>query len=177
MAQEIMSTAMRRAGHATLSMAQMYLPWKGEFQGIESIERPPIAVYRGQSDVPRSNKSEEAPRYPGPPFVNIDGVRMFRDIGGYQTSDGSSVRKSLMFRSGDPSSMTPDGLDSFQKLAIGKVFDLRSLIETTTFVHGRAKHADSGFASPDETDSDEVKDMFLSTGVEVIAAPVFPDEE
>jgi glucosyl-3-phosphoglycerate synthase len=132
MAQEIMSTAMRRAGHATLSMAQMYLPWKGEFQDIESIERPPIAVYRGQSDVPRSNKSEEALRYPGPPFVNIDGVRMFRDIGGYQTSDGSSVRKSLMFRSGDPPSMTPDGLDSFQKLAIGKVFDLRSLIETTT---------------------------------------------
>jgi glucosyl-3-phosphoglycerate synthase len=177
MAQEIMSTAMRRAGHATLSMKRMYLPWKDEFQDIESIERPPVAVYEGNSGVLRSNKSEEALRYPGPPFVNIEGVRMFRDIGGYQTSDGSSVRKGLMFRSGGPSSMTPDGLDSFQKLAIGKVFDLRSPIETTTFVHGHAKHADSGFASPDESDSDAVKSMLLSTVVEVIAAPVFPDEE
>jgi hypothetical protein len=177
MAQGIMCTAMRRAGHATLSMARMYLPWKGEFQDIESIERPPIVVYKGNSGVLRSNKSEEALQYPGSPFVNIDGVRMFRDVGGYQTSDGSSVRKGLMFRSGDPSSMTPDGLDSFQKLAIGKVFDLRSPIEATTFIHGHARHADSGFASPDESDSDEVKSTLLSTGVEVIAAPVFPDEE
>jgi glucosyl-3-phosphoglycerate synthase len=120
MAQEIMSTAMRRAGHATLSMARMYLPWKGEFQDIESVERPPIVVYKGNSGVLRSKKNEEALRYPGPPFVNIDGVRMFRDIGGYQTSDGSSVRKGLMFRSGDPSSMTPDGLDSFQNWRSGE---------------------------------------------------------
>jgi hypothetical protein len=177
MAQEIMCTAMRRTGHATPSMARMYLPWKGEFQDIESIERPPIAIYKENSSMLHSRRPEGTLRYPGPPFINIDGVRMFRDIGGYQTSDGVSVRKGLMFRSGDPSSMTPNGLDSFQKLAIGKVFDLRSPIETTTFVHGHAKHADSGFASPDESDSDAVNSMFLSTGVEVIAAPVFPDEE
>jgi hypothetical protein len=132
-----------------------------------------VAASHGAKVIQRKDIASEL----GSPFVNIDGVRMFRDVGGYQTSDGSSVRKGLMFRSGDPSSMTPDGLDSFQKLAIGKVFDLRSPIETTTFIHGHARHADSGFASPDESDSDEVKSTLLSTGVEVIAAPVFPDEE
>jgi glucosyl-3-phosphoglycerate synthase len=67
MAQEIMSTAMRRAGHATLGMARMYLPWKGDFQDIESIERPPIAVYKGNSGMLRSEITEAALRYPGPP--------------------------------------------------------------------------------------------------------------
>lgn len=175
MTQQILCTAMRRAGLATLSMARMYLPWESGFHDIEANERRPVAEYKATSGMLHSSKSEYIWKYPGPPFVNVDGVLMFRDIGGYQTSDGLSIRKGLMFRSGDPSSMTGDGCDSFKKLGIGKVFDLRSHIEITNGVHGHAKHADSGFASPDEPA--EVQSMLLATGVEVVAAPVFPDEE
>ena len=175
MSQEIMCTAMRRAEFATLSMARMYLPWENDFQDIEAIERPSVTEYRATSGAQHANKRETTWRYPGPPFIYIDGVSMFRDIGGYQTSDGLSVRTGLVFRSGELSSMTADGRESFQKLAIGKVFDLRSPIETTSGVHGDAGHADRGVASP--TEPNELNSMFLATDIEVVAAPVFSDEE
>lgn len=175
MSQEIMCTAMRRAEFATLSMARMYLPWENDFQDIEAIERLPVADYRATSGLQHSNKREAIWRYPGPPFIDIDGVSMFRDIGGYQTSDGLSVRTGLVFRSGELSSITAKGRESFQKLAIGKVFDLRSPIETTSGVYGDAGHADRGVASP--KDPNELKSMFLATDAEVVSAPVFSDEE
>lgn len=71
--------------------------------------------------------------------------------------------------------MTADGRKSFQKLAIGKVFDFRSPLETTRGVHGYSVHADSGVASLKEPH--ELESMLLATDVEVIAALVFPDEE
>jgi protein tyrosine/serine phosphatase len=175
MSQEITSTAMRRAGFATLSMARMYLPWENEFRDIEAVERPPVVEYRATSGALPANERGQAWRYPGPPFVNIDGVSMFRDIGGYQASDGWSVQTGLMYRSAEPSSMTAAGLESFNRLGVGKVFDLRSPIETINAVHGHHGHADSGVASPVE--SGEPKSMFSTIGTEVVAAPVFPDEE
>jgi len=175
MSQEIMCTAMRRAGFLTLSMARMYLPWENDFHDIETIERPPVAEYRKAPGALHANKGGQGWRYAGPPFIQIDGVSMFRDIGGYQTSDGSSVRTGLMFRSGELSLMTAAGRESFQKLAIGKIYDLRSPIEISSRAHGNSGHADSGVASPDV--SKELESMFLASGAEVVAAPVFPDEE
>ncbi|KAJ5665396.1 uncharacterized protein N7477_007844 [Penicillium maclennaniae] len=64
--------------------------------------------------------------HPCPPIVVVEGVRMFRDIGG---SPVSGLRKGLVFRSGDPSTMTQLGLAKVLELGIEKIFDQRSPIE------------------------------------------------
>jgi hypothetical protein len=47
-----------------------------------------------------------------PPFVTIDGVLNIRDLGSYQTADPSLITKpSLMYRSGEVSGITGEGVD------------------------------------------------------------------
>jgi hypothetical protein len=55
-----------------------------------------------------------------PPFVVVDGIANFRDIGGYPTSTGQSITKGLAFRCADPSKATREG---FEKMSqdLGKV--------------------------------------------------------
>jgi hypothetical protein len=55
-----------------------------------------------------------------PPFVVIDGIANFRDIGGYTTSTGESITKGLAFRCADPSRAAPEGLDKMSQ-DLGKV--------------------------------------------------------
>ena len=55
-----------------------------------------------------------------PPFVVIDGIANFRDIGGYTTSTGHLTTKGLAFRCADPSRATPEGLDKMSQ-DLGKV--------------------------------------------------------
>ena len=55
-----------------------------------------------------------------PPFVVIDGIANFRDIGGYTTSTGHSITKGLAFRCADPSKAAPEGLDKMSQ-DLGKV--------------------------------------------------------
>ena len=55
-----------------------------------------------------------------PPFVVIDGIANFRDIGGYTTSTGHSTTKGLAFRCADPSKAAPEGLDKMSQ-DLGKV--------------------------------------------------------
>lgn len=163
MSQEILCTVMRRVGHAKLSMARIYLPWENDFHDIDATERRPVSEYTADPNTQHPSHGVQAWGYPGPPFVNIEDVRMFRDIGGYQTCCGSTVRTGLMFRSGELSSMTTAGLERFQGLAIGKVFDLRSPIEIANELHQQPKPADSGLASPDGVEMP--KPMLPTAGV------------
>jgi hypothetical protein len=55
-----------------------------------------------------------------PPFVVVDGIANFRDIGGYSTSTGQSITKGLAFRCADPSKVTPEGLNRMSE-DLGKV--------------------------------------------------------
>lgn len=55
-----------------------------------------------------------------PPFVVIDGIANFRDIGGYTTSTGHSTTKGLAFRCADPSKAAPEGLEKMSQ-DLGKV--------------------------------------------------------
>ncbi len=66
---------------------------------------------------------------PSPPFVNIDGVPNFRDIGGYPTIPGYCTRRGLVYRSADFTSCTDKGLEQLKALGIAAVFDLRSTHE------------------------------------------------
>lgn len=69
-----------------------------------------------------------------PPFVVIDGIANFRDVGGCSTATGQTVTKGLAFRCADPSKATPEGLDKMsQDLGKVKLTNL-STIEIATVV-------------------------------------------
>ena len=64
--------------------------------------------------------------HPLPPqFVPVDGVRNFRDFGGYPSRQGAFVKRGQMFRSGNYAAITPPGLTHFAKTGIKVVVDLR----------------------------------------------------
>lgn len=77
-----------------------------------------------------SEQVDQPPILP-PPFVNIPGIANLRDIGGYNpgTKTHQSTRRNLVYRSADPSKVTPDGLAKLKELGVKKVFDLRSIPE------------------------------------------------
>jgi protein-tyrosine phosphatase len=58
-------------------------------------------------------------------FVPIEGVRNFRDFGGYSTMKGRRVKKGRLFRSGNYTGITPAGLLAFEATSIKTVVDLR----------------------------------------------------
>ena len=60
-----------------------------------------------------------------PQFVPIEGVRNFRDFGGYPSQKGSHVKRGYMFRSGNYAAITQSGLARFTQTGIQIVVDLR----------------------------------------------------
>jgi hypothetical protein len=94
-----------------------------------------------------------------PPFVAIDGLANFRDIGGWpiEDKDGETVahvRKGVFYRGPDTSTVTPAGLTRLKELGVTADFDLRS--------KGQIEKA----GGPS-----------LLEGIERIWAPAFPDGE
>ena len=65
---------------------------------------------------------------PSPPFVPVEGIHNFRDLGGYPVSSSPSitVRRNIIFRSAEPSQITPNGIQMIQSLGVTTFFDLRS---------------------------------------------------
>jgi len=66
-----------------------------------------------------------------PPFVHVEGIHNFRDLGGYVTrfhtdSQPQSVRRNFIFRCAEPSKVTPGGVEKLKSLSITTFFDLRS---------------------------------------------------
>ena len=62
------------------------------------------------------------------PFMEIDGLCNFRDCGGYPISSqpGKVVRRGIVYRSADPSTLTSKGISQLRELKITRTFDLRS---------------------------------------------------
>jgi len=63
-----------------------------------------------------------------PPFIDIDGIFNFRDVGGFVTSQGI-VRRGWIFRSAQPGGVTEQGAATLQELGITTIFDLRAKSE------------------------------------------------
>jgi protein-tyrosine phosphatase len=59
-------------------------------------------------------------------FVAVDGVRNFRDVGGYRTTDGRTVRWGVLYRAGALGGITPRGRSEFARLGVSSIIDLRS---------------------------------------------------
>jgi len=58
--------------------------------------------------------------------VPLQGGRNFRDLGGYRTTDGRSVKWGLLFRSGSMTGLTRADYDSLAKRGLRVVCDLRA---------------------------------------------------
>ena len=58
--------------------------------------------------------------------IELSAVQNFRDLGGYETSDGASVRWRTVFRSSTLSEATPEDVERLLGLNVGLVLDLRS---------------------------------------------------
>src|SRR5690348_11282185 len=64
--------------------------------------------------------------------VPFSAVFNFRDLGGYHTVDGRAVRWGRLYRSDGLFRLDPDDLDSFSRLGIRSVLDLRRPDELDT---------------------------------------------
>ena len=62
--------------------------------------------------------------------LKIPRVSNFRDLGGYLTRDGRSVRWRQLYRSGHLADLTPRGLDLLTNLDLSTIIDFRSTYET-----------------------------------------------
>ncbi|CAO3597786.1 unnamed protein product [Absidia cylindrospora] len=62
-----------------------------------------------------------------PRWIDVQGVKNFRDLGGWPIKDGSGyVRERTIFRCGHLGEITPDGIKVLQGLNVKAVFDFRS---------------------------------------------------
>ncbi|KAI8984742.1 protein-tyrosine phosphatase-like protein [Mycotypha africana] len=61
-----------------------------------------------------------------PRWIDVDGVRNFRDIGGWPTKDKAGyIRERVVFRSANLANATPDGIERLIKLNVKAIFDFR----------------------------------------------------
>ena len=59
-------------------------------------------------------------------LLPLDGGSNFRDMGGYPTADGRTVKRGLLFRSGAMTGLTSDDQNYLEQLGFAAVMDLRS---------------------------------------------------
>ncbi|THH27248.1 hypothetical protein EUX98_g6935 [Antrodiella citrinella] len=68
-----------------------------------------------------------------PPFVSVEGVANFRDVGSYAAGKDNVVKPAHIYRSADPSSITERGKQQLRDLGIRTIFDLRAPNEVRNF--------------------------------------------
>jgi hypothetical protein len=75
-----------------------------------------------------SLQAAEAAAPTSPPFITVAGIPNFRDLGGYPISSSAkhSIKREIIYRCGEPSKVTKDGITTIQRLGITHVYDLRS---------------------------------------------------
>ncbi len=61
--------------------------------------------------------------------IPIGGTFNFRDLGGYPAAGGRTVKRGLVFRSDDLSTLTPEGLDALNRFGIRSIVDFRDVDE------------------------------------------------
>ena len=62
-------------------------------------------------------------------WIAFSGVRNFRDLGGYQTASGESIRRGLLYRSANLYNLTDKDLQRLDRLSLRRVIDFRADIE------------------------------------------------
>ncbi len=59
-------------------------------------------------------------------LLPLEGGSNFRDMGGYEGADGKSVVRGKLFRSGAPTSLTPEDMEYLDQFEFAAIIDLRS---------------------------------------------------
>ncbi len=117
--------------------------------GDASIPTPPMDPEAQEEPIqPPKDFNEHFPAHlPVPPFIHVQGVPNFRDLGGYpcppppsvRTSGGTGksymVRKNLLFRCAHPTQLTSHGAATLRNLGITNIYDLRSAPEIDKLAH------------------------------------------
>lgn len=86
--------------------------------------------------IPAGASASAPASVPGPApahsrVLPLQGGRNFRDLGGYRTADGRTVKWGLLYRSGQMHDLTPADYATLQKLGIRTVCDFRDTRERT----------------------------------------------
>ncbi|TVY40145.1 hypothetical protein LCER1_G008765, partial [Lachnellula cervina] len=106
--------------HSPSKLSELFVPPHNQDPGSKVSDRHGFVLY------------EKALQ---PPFIHIDGLTNFRDIGGWPISFPSSnpssaptrVRTGILYRSPDLATLTPIGTADLKSLHITTIFDLRSI--------------------------------------------------
>jgi len=72
---------------------------------------------------------DSAAQTEGKRVLGIEGQRNFRDIGGYETKSGQTVKWSRIYRSGKLSDLTANDLEAMAGLDVDLIIDFRSVSE------------------------------------------------
>jgi hypothetical protein len=101
---------------------------------------------------------------PSPPFVTLEGVPNFRDLGGWPIPGhpDKSVRRGRVFRCGEPTKATSADVEKIKSLGVTCVFDLRSKPE----IHKRLGSSAGGAGGEGAAQWPGIEHRFI---------PVFPD--
>lgn len=82
-------------------------------------------------------------------FVRIEGAQNFRDVGGYRTREGRTVRHGLLFRSGTLGGLSAEGQDRLARLRPVAIVDLRTTQERSHDLNASWLRARPGYWSRD----------------------------
>lgn len=80
----------------------------------------------GSSTEHSTSAMVDAPRIEDARLLDIHGTRNFRDLGGYQTADGRTVKAGMLFRSDNLAHLDDAGLEDISALNVKVVTDFRS---------------------------------------------------
>ena len=69
-------------------------------------------------------------------WVGIEGAENTRDLGGYATRDGRTVRRGMVYRSGTLSHVTDEGCRTFRELKVATVVDFRNRLSALPLYNG-----------------------------------------
>lgn len=82
-------------------------------------------------------------------LLPLEGGSNFRDLGGYTTSDGKTVRRGLLYRSGTMAALTEQDRQYLQRFGFATVMDLRSREELELYPNQWARQAGLDYLNHD----------------------------
>ena len=90
-------------------------------------------------------------------LLPLEGGSNFRDLGGYPTADGHTVKRGLLFRSGAMAGLTPADEQYLGEFGFKSVVDLRSDEELDLYPNAWAQHANLNYVHHDYSMMDMMK--------------------
>lgn len=87
-----------------------------------------------------------------PRHVRLLGQPNFRDVGGYKTNDGKTVKRGLVFRSGELPRLTDEDVSKLERLGIKTVVNFLTEVETKTRGKDRVPYGAREIPQPIETE-------------------------